>query len=339
MSASSPVRVGVVLVNWRGWRDTLLALETLFGGNYPHFDAVVVDNDSDDASVEHILAWAQGRETADLPDRLGGQVRVRPEQGAIAHALLHESELPTALVPPRLTIIRAVHNGGFAAGNNLALKYLRKQGSYDYFWLLNNDAFPAPDALSHLVVRAEAGPDIGMVGSTLIYAGRPDTIQALGGAEYQSTSGRGFHIGAEGSVARLSMVDTADIERRMAYIVGASMLVSARFIDHVGLMEESYFLYFEEIDWAERGKPNFKLGYAKHSMVYHKAGGSTQASSRSSMLAAYYIARNRLLFTRHFHPEYTSSVWRAVLLDVLRHVAKARWPEARGFSRAILETR
>ena len=253
---------------------------------------------------------------------------------------MHESELPTALAPPRLTVVRAARNGGFAAGNNLALKYLRKQGSYDYFWLLNNDAFPAPDALSHLIVRAaEAGPDIGMVGSTLIYAGRPDTIQAMGGAEYQPASGRAFHIGAEGPVAQLAVADIADIERRMSYIVGASMLVSARFIERVGLMEEGYFLYFEEIDWAERGKPNFKLGYAKRSMVYHKAGGSTQVSSRSSALAAYYIARNRLLFTRHFHPEYTSSVWRAVLLDVLRHVAKARWPEARGFSRAILETR
>lgn len=339
MSTSIPARVGVVLVNWRGWRDTLLALETLFGGDYEHFDAVVVDNDSGNDSVEHILAWAQGHESAHLPDQLHGQVQVRSEQGAIAHALLHESELPTALAPQRLTVICAARNGGFAAGNNLALKYLLKQGTYDYFWLLNNDAFPAPDALSHLVVRAEAGSDIGMVGSTLIYAGRPDTIQALGGAEYQPASGNSFHIGAERPVAQLAVADIADIERRMAYIVGASMLVSARFIEHVGLMEESYFLYFEEIDWAERGKPNFKLGYAKRSMVYHKAGGSTQASSRSSALAAYYIARNRLRFTRRFHSEYTFSVWCAVLLDVLRHVAKARWPEARGFSRAILETR
>lgn len=338
MSTSSQVRVGVILVNWRGWRDTLLALETLFGGDYERFDAVVVDNDSGDGSVEHILAWARGHQAAELPDQISGKVRMRPEQGAIAHALFQESELPTALMPHRLTVIQAARNGGFAAGNNLALKYLLKQGTYGYFWLLNNDAYPAPDALSHLVARAEAGPDIGMVGSTLIYAGRPNTIQALGGAEYQPASGRGFHIGDESSVARLSAVDIADIERRMSYIVGASMLVSTCFIERIGLMEEGYFLYFEEIDWAERGKPNFKLGYAKRSMVYHKAGGTTQASSRSSALAAYYIARNRLLFTRHFHPEYTSSVWRAVLLDVMRHVAKARWPEAKGFSRAILET-
>lgn len=338
MNASNPVRVGVVLVNWRGWRDTLQALETLFAGDYVHFDAVVVDNNSGDDSVEHILAWAQGREVAVLPSLLGERVRVRAEQEAIPHTLLDESELAAPPAPSRLTVIQAKCNGGFAAGNNLALSYLLNQGTYDYFWLLNNDAFPAPDALSHLIARAEDDPDIGMVGSTLIYAGRPDTIQATGGAEFALSGGRASHLGSELPFACLSKIDVLDVERRMAYIVGASMLVSCRFLERVGLMEESYFLYFEEIDWAERGKPTFKLGYAKSSLVYHKAGGSTQTASRRSGLAAYYIARNRLLFTRRFHPTYVPSVWRATLLDALRYVAKARWPEAKSYMRALLES-
>jgi len=106
MNASNPVRVGVVLVNWRGWRDTLLALETLFAGDYVHFDAVVVDNNSGDDSVEHILAWAQGREVAVLPSLLGEKVRVRAEQEAIPHTLLDESELAAPPVPSRLTVSR-----------------------------------------------------------------------------------------------------------------------------------------------------------------------------------------------------------------------------------------
>jgi GT2 family glycosyltransferase len=337
MSVANPVRVGVVLVNWRGWRDTQLSLESLFAGEYAHFDAVVVDNDSGDASVEHILAWAQGLEVAELPATLGGHVRLRSEQGAIPCTFLHEKELATASAPGRITVIQAERNGGFAAGNNLALKYLLNQGAYDYFWLLNNDAYPAPDALLQLVARAEADSNIGMVGSTLIYAGRPDTIQALGGAEYDLAGGRGLHIGAESSVTGLPAVDAADVERRMRYIVGASMLVSARFLEQVGLMEEGYFLYYEEIDWAERGKADFKLGYAKDSLVYHKAGGSTQSASRRSALAAYYISHNRMVFTRRFYPEYSASVWRSTLLDTLKYAAKGRWPEARGYARAVLE--
>jgi GT2 family glycosyltransferase len=333
------IRIAVILVNWRGWRDTLVSLETLFAGNYSTFEAVVVDNDSGDDSVEHICAWARGVEAAATPEHLGEALRHRSVQGVIQHQVLYECDLGTATEPARLTVIKAARNGGFAAGNNLALKYLLRQNVYDYFWLLNNDAYPAPDALTYLVARAEANRNIGMVGSTLIFAGRPDTIQALGGAEYRRSTGAGRHIGAESPLAALSGVDAADVEHRMAYIVGASMLVSARFLERVGLMEERYFLYFEEIDWAERGKAEFKLGYAKDSLVYHKAGGSTQAASRRSVLASYYIARNRMIFTRRFHPEYASSVWRATLLDALRYAAKARWSEARGFARAVLETR
>lgn len=333
-----PARVGVVLVNWRGWQDTLLSLETLFAGDYSHFDAVVVDNDSGDDSIEHILAWAQGREEALLPQQLGGLVNLRSNPQPIPCLELREADLDKPTASVRLTVIRSARNGGFAAGNNLGLRYLQQIGSYDYYWLLNNDAFPSRGALRHLVARAAQDNSIGMVGSTLIYSGRPGTVQALGGAGYRLAEGRGLHLGAESSVESLVNVDVADIERQMAYIVGASMLVSAGFIDRVGLMEEGYFLYFEEIDWAERGKPGFKLGYAKESLVYHKAGGSTQAASRRSVMASYYIARNRLVFTRRFYPQHAASVWRATALDSLRYAARARWSEARGFARAALES-
>lgn len=335
---SAPAKVGVVLVNWRSWRDTVLSLETLFGGSYPAFDAVVVDNASCDDSVKQILAWAQGYETVACPELLTGKVSLRPSTTMIPHRVIDEDKIADTGEPSRLTIIRATDNDGFASGNNIGLRYLLQYSGYDFFWLLNNDAFPAHDALTHLVARAEGDADLGMVGSTLIYAGRPDMIQAMGGAEYQKKHGRGVHIGAETNVSDLFIVREADIEGRMAYIVGASMLVSRRFLERVGLMEEGYFLYFEEIDWAERGKPEFKLGYAKQSLVFHKAGGSTQAASRRSEMAAYYIARNRLVFTRRFYPEYAGAVYRATWLDAIKYAVKRHWSEARGFFRAVLES-
>jgi hypothetical protein len=330
-------KVGVILVNWRGWRDTVLALDTLFGGDYQAFDAIVVDNASGDGSVDHMLAWAQGRERAECPSSLRDKVRLHFGTTLLQHQLLREKDIGGSGRPCRLTIIEAARNGGFAAGNNIALRYLIAQGGYDYFWLLNNDAFPAPDALSQLVARCVADPQIGMAGSTLVYAYKPDTVQALGGAEYRKTHGHALHIGAETRISELPAVRADDIEARMAYVVGASMLVSKVFLQRVGLMEERYFLYFEELDWAERGKPVFKLGYAKQSVVFHKAGGSTQAGSRRSVLAAYYIARSRLIFTRRFHPECTPGVYWATLYDAGRYATKLRWSEARGFVRALLE--
>lgn len=329
-------RVGVILVNWRGWRDTLLSLETLFGGDYPAFDVVVVDNDSGDESVARIRSWAQGSERAVLPTELVGRVKAVAPLGVDDCVVVTEVELDVCQ-PTRapLTILCAAHNSGFAAGNNLGFKYLQRLGGYDYFWLLNNDAFPAPEALSHLVARGVKDPTLGQIGATLVYSGRPDTVQAFGGAIYDPKSGRAYHLGAESSLSDLGGVSESVIEKRMSYVVGASILVSNSFLSRVGLMEESYFLYFEELDWAERGKQEFGLGYARDAVVYHKAGASTQSKSRRSALAAYYLAHNRVVVTRRFFPAYLTSVVWSLAVETLSYAAKARWSEARGFFRAL----
>ena len=94
------------------------------------------------------------------------------------------------------------------------------------------------------------------------------------------------------------------IEEQMDYVVGASMLVSVDFLQEVGLMNEDYFLYFEEIDWAMRSSGRYCLCYAPDSYVYHKVGGSIGTSSHpasKSQLCDYYTLRNRLVFTRKYY--------------------------------------
>jgi len=332
-------RVGVILVNWCGWRDTQLSLETLFGSDYLYFDAVVVDNASDDNSVKHLIAWAEGSELVDTPVQLIDRVKVRDTKSVVPYVYLDaQAHASFNGNVQRLTIIQAGENCGFAGGNNIGLTYLRQHGCYDYFWLLNNDAFPAPDALSHMVARALNNPSLGQIGATLIFAGRPEVVQAHGGAVYEHKSGRAYHIGAESNVVDLPDVQESDVEERMSYVVGASILVTDRFLDRIGVMEESYFLYFEELDWAERGKPEFGLGYARDALVYHKAGGSTQKASRRSVMAAYYLARNRIIVTKRFYPAFVSSVKRSIFIEFLKYVARARWSEARGYFRALRES-
>jgi GT2 family glycosyltransferase len=332
--------VGVILVNWRGCRDTLLSLETLFGGGYTAFDVVIVDNASGDDSVERIKAWADGLENVYVPEELLGHVKVRADTRVIESNIFTESELKVHNEKKRvrLTIIRAQMNGGFATGNNIALDYLRSLGGYEYYWLLNNDAFPAPDALSFLIARATKDSSLGQIGATLVYADRPNIVQALGGAVFDPKTGRAYHIGAGCPLNEISKFPVADIERRMNYIVGASILVTSDFVACTGLMEESYFLYYEEIDWAERSKSKFKLGYVPEALVYHKAGGSTQKKSRRSAMAAYYLARNRIKFTKQYYPAFLTSVTIGVMIDALRYAVRAHWSEANGFFQALRES-
>ena len=90
----------------------------------------------------------------------------------------------------------------------------------------------------------------------------------------------------------------------MDYVVGAAMLVSRRFIEEVGPMDASYFLYSEEHDWAHRGRQRgFALGWAPRSIVFHKHGATIGTSpGGGSNLSLFYLFRNKALFTARHYP-------------------------------------
>lgn len=71
-------------------------------------------------------------------------------------------------------------------------------------------------------------------------------------------------------------------------------------------MAEDFSLYFEELDWAERGKrAGFRLGVCAESVVFHKGGASTGIAKdprAKSPFSDHYVMRNRILFARRFHP-------------------------------------
>ena len=116
----------------------------------------------------------------------------------------------------------------------------------------------------------------------------------------------------------------------MSYVTGAAMLVSRAFIENTGLMEEGYFLYFEELDWAARGRCRFRLGYAPDSIVVHKEGASIGSkASGGSPLSMFYLFRNRIRFCRRFYPWFLPTVFVFSFLDVLKLAVRCRWPQAK----------
>lgn len=204
----------------------------------------------------------------------------------------------------RLVLIQTGANLGFAGGNNAGLRYAMQDPAMRYVWLLNNDVVIRADALSRLVARMEehhAGArPAGMCGSTLLYYHRPETAQVLGGAHYSRWRCRAMPIGP-GKFSS-GAVDRQSVEDRLAYVAGASMLVSRDFLATVGLMHEGYFLYYEEMDWAMRARRQYALRYAPDSIVYHKEGGTigTASLSRPSPLSVFYMQRSRVLFMKRF---------------------------------------
>lgn len=336
-SITQNIRVGVVIVNWRGSDDTILSLSALYGGPFRDFDVVVVDNASNDGSIQRIQQWSAGSVEAVLPKLLQDKILAVPLPTDRLFRVVSGSTAAAGTVDTAgLTVIQADKNGGFASGNNIGLRFLKKSGLYSHYWLLNNDAFPDPIALKELVEYSATHPAFGQIGSTLVFATRPRVVQALGGATYDPRTGRAHHLGAEMPLDNILSIDVSDIESRMSYVVGASILLTDEFLSSVGEMEESYFLYFEELDWAERGKERFGLGYARNSLVYHKAGGSTQTRSQRSVLAAYFLARNRLVVTRKFFPQHIRTVRFELAIETLKSAIRGRWSEAKGYAKACV---
>ncbi|MBJ6724252.1 glycosyltransferase family 2 protein [Geomesophilobacter sediminis] len=273
--AKGPGRVYVVLVNWNGARDTVECLESLFRSEYPDFRVVVCDNDSSDGSVGHLLDWASGRTPYCAPGAVLGGLTAVPVPKPVEHSLLDGPAAEDAPCSAPLTIIRTGKNLGFAGGNNVGIRFSLRQGDCGFVWLLNNDTVVLPDTLKKLVARARSDRTIGIVGATLCFYDRPGTVQALGGASFNKYRSLSRLLGNERELARIGAAELGGVEGRLDWVSGASMLVTRRFLAEVGLMEESYFLYFEELDWALRAGERFRMGYAPGARVFHKHGAAT----------------------------------------------------------------
>ncbi len=195
----------------------------------------------------------------------------------------------------------ASENLGYAGGINAWLRPLLLSPGWKGVWVLNPDTQPYPDALKELVGRAVAG-DKGMVGSTILDPHRTDLIRLRGGLRWDRFAARSVAIGL-GDSLRASH-DLSAIEASMDSPSGASMYVTRPCIEKIGLPDESYFLFFEDLEWGVRGK-SLGLGYASDSIVAHKRGtttGSALEPGALSRLSVYLQHRNAIHFVRKHFP-------------------------------------
>ncbi|WP_297634869.1 glycosyltransferase family 2 protein [uncultured Clostridium sp.] len=183
--------------------------------------------------------------------------------------------------------IKSKVNLGFAGGNNLGVKKALKDKA-DYILLLNNDTTVEKDFLSELVKTAMKDNKIGVVGGKINYFDEKDKIWYAGG-KVNSFTARTRHIG-------VNEIDKGeyDKESETEYVTGCMMLVPAKVIEDVGMMEEDYFLYYEETDWNMKIKNGgYKIVYNPKAKIYHKISSSTQ---KISDIVSYYYDRNSYYF-------------------------------------------
>lgn len=165
---------------------------------------------------------------------------------------------------PSIELLRAPANRGFAAAANIGIRCALERRA-DFVWLLNNDIVAPPDTLCHLI-RAADVRNIGIVGSVLRYMHNPKQVQAWGGGAVTPTMGYATHFRAPAPLAANS------------FLTFASVLLRCDMLNQIGLLDEGYFMYFEDSDLCFRARAaGWQLAVAADTAVLHKEGGSSGA--------------------------------------------------------------
>ena len=196
---------------------------------------------------------------------------------------------------PDVDLLETGKNLGYAGGNNAGIAHaLNAQPAF--ILLLNNDTIVDPDILAAFVDAASVCPAAGIFGAKSYYYSKPDTIWALGGKWDRSATEIMF-IGKDECDSAVS--NTQPFE--MDYVIGCALFCRVAMIQNIGMMEEAFFLNFEEMDWCYRAR---KAGYLSYSVpgakLWHKVSVSFGGSE--SPLWKYFMTRNELLWARRHLP-------------------------------------
>lgn len=271
-----PSRIIAIIVQYRQWQDTALCVEALLNGEAVPDWIVIVDNASPDDSADKFLAWARG----DIQMLSPVFMPVRPSPSPLALTVLAGVDLGDAALPKtRCVFVRMSHNGGYAAGNNVGMRLGLRWGA-DAFLILNNDTLVAPGAVRALRDTLFTSARPGLCGALLRYCHGERLVQCLAGGRTNPRTALSAIMGQGLTLEEARRVPREMVEAEINYICGACVMVSRKFLETVGLLDEGYFLYCEEQDWAYRAANRFDLAYARDALVWHREGASTNWNGR-----------------------------------------------------------
>lgn len=267
-------KVAIIILNWNGWEDTVECLESVYQIKYPNYQIILVDNASQDDSLQKIREYCQGKLKPELKffnyQSSNKPIKIREyteEEINSSKDIQNEFKSNEELI-----LIKNSYNHGFAKGNNIATIYALIKLKADYILLLNNDTIVDPDFLTELIRITQKDNKIGIVGSKLLNAYNPEIIDSTG---HVIKWGRIVDRG-HGEVDNGQYDDKKEIIGAMA----ASALYRSKMLEEIGLLDENYVTLCEDVDMSWRAHNNgWKSIFAPKSIVYHKRGRSITRKS------------------------------------------------------------
>lgn len=197
---------------------------------------------------------------------------------------------------PEATMIRNEKNLGFTGGNNVGMREALKNGT-DYLLLLNNDTIVSPSFLSEMISVAETDTRIGMLNPKIYFFEPSDTIWYAGGA-YVRWKTFPTHFGVlqrdDGSYNQT---------KEVSFVTGCALMVRSETARKIGLLDETFFLSYEDVDWSVRAiESGYKAMYVPAAIIWHRDSYDTKRNIGSKR--NFYTMRNAVLCARKHLPFY-----------------------------------
>lgn len=225
-----------------------------------------------------LLNWNGYSETAECLESLKKERYENIEVVVVDNGSVDDSADRIAEEFGWVTLLRNQRNKGFAGGCNVGIEHLLQQ-SVDYIMLLNNDALIQPGSCTALIETAERHESVGAVSGLIKYTASGE-IQHTGG-EYIDW------------LVKLNLSsDVPTSTKRTEFVSGAFMCISREAIEDVGVLDESFFFGFEDVEFSNRlRQEGWKMFLTPDAVIHHKGSSS---AGEGSPFKFYHASRNRL---------------------------------------------
>jgi GT2 family glycosyltransferase len=264
--------VHIIILNWKRPEDTVACLASLGQISYNNYGILLVDNYSNDESVEKITAWLKS----------SGYTFTE-------HAVVDSENIVAQTTPKNVQLILNNENSGFAKGNNIGIKAALKAGS-DFVLLLNNDTEVEKDFLDKLIEQKTKMPEMAAVTPQIRLYEPKDVLWNCGGKLILGGFWKKYYY----SYQHKKFIDDNRIVKPISFITGCALLYDPK---ELGLLTEDFFFGEEDFEFSLRlRKMNKKMGCVMDSLIYHKVG--TSLDDVNTVGKRYIHILNRLVNTR-----------------------------------------
>jgi GT2 family glycosyltransferase len=195
---------------------------------------------------------------------------------------------------PELRLLCNPRNLGYAGGNNAGIRWALEQGA-DYVQLINSDTEVTPELVGELVRVAESDPRIAVVGCRNVLMEDPTRLWGA----YSTLTYGPFLVRSDGAGA----ADGPDWQqlRDVDAVIGNGYLWRRAALERVGLLDETFFGYHEDVEWCTRARrAGWRVVYAGSAAIVHRGGSSSAPGHRRVFPARYFLGRNAVAFVRRY---------------------------------------